>query len=69
MTIGAGVAYSTFWLMCGVSFIAWLWFRAPRHRHKWNEVGNADRMRGDKMVGRRIVCVCEECGEPRSFDV
>lgn len=71
MTIGAGIAYGTAWICVAASWIAWLWFRAPKHRHKWKEINRDERLRtrAGIKVGERVYCVCEECGEPRSFDI
>lgn len=69
MTIGEGMAYSVFWLVCGVSFIAWLWFRSPKHRHKWKETGRDNIVRRNTKIGTRVYCVCDDCGEPRSFNL
>ena len=71
MTIGEGMAYGTAWVCMAAAWGAWLWFKAPKHRHKWKEKNREDivRVRTGGKIGERVFCVCEECGEPRSFDI
>jgi hypothetical protein len=55
--------------MAAVCFIAWLISKG--HRHKWKETSRQEvvRTRDKVLIGFRSYCVCEECGEPRSFNL
>lgn len=71
MTIGDGITYGAFWIGASSALIAWFYFRSPRHRHKWKETERLDitRVRTGTKIGERVFCVCEDCGEPKSFDI
>jgi len=58
-------------LMAVIGFIAYLRRKYPGHRHKWKEREREVlvRQKDKTTLGYRSYCVCEECGEPRHFNL
>lgn len=69
MTIGEGIAYSTFWICLCTVVIAYI--RKPKHKHKWVETMPKHAVCRSRdpndVVGYTNYCKCEECGEHKSF--
>lgn len=69
MTIGDALPYVAFWVVTGTCLITWMAIRRQRHQHEWKEFDRYTIVVGDgrKNKGSVSYCVCEDCGERKSF--